>query len=287
MSYQNLPPDIKRKIAYTVEPAESLELCKTVKCDWKRLLDLNYDFVTQGFAIGSNSQEKFEYLAQKVSKNVGVDNPKIIFVHFNGIPFGKKRFFERNYDYLENESPEFKAEEIETEQNYLKLEREAIIRQIQESSAVEWLKEDDYNVWISVINPDDLPKEFPVKTSESKTVLRDNTVFDFPLERKEEIETYTEGILYPNDSKFTDEDITQFLNTVIESLEIEDFDPEDLDPEEAFNEYIQEFANEGGLYNTTDSWNVFQGMLSGFPRNQAEIFAKVLKSKNPYKSLND
>ena len=127
--FMDLPPDMKRMIIYEVDPLQTLELCKTLKCNWKKLLDINYDFVTQGFAVGNTDEEKFRYLAERVSKNMGVEQPEIIFFHQNGIPYGKKRFLVRSEEW-EYEDEELK--ELEKEMIYVKAGLES-------NSSIEWV----------------------------------------------------------------------------------------------------------------------------------------------------
>ena len=85
-SFNQLPKDMKRYLSYFLEPIHAYEICKDIGCNWKKMLDLNYDFVTQGFAIGDTDQEKFQYLAERVSKNVEVEYPEKVFFHVGGIP---------------------------------------------------------------------------------------------------------------------------------------------------------------------------------------------------------
>lgn len=82
--YNVLNNDMRRYLSFYLEPIQAYDICKDIRCNWQKLMDSHYDFVTQGFAIGNTEKEKYKYLADRVSKNVGVDYPDIMFLHDDG-----------------------------------------------------------------------------------------------------------------------------------------------------------------------------------------------------------
>jgi len=198
-NYTNLPPDMKRYLINYVEPIQALELCKTVQCNWEHLLNINYDFVTQGFAPSGNHEQKFRYLAQRVSKNINT-NPSIIFIHFNGTPLGKVRFLNINKDRADIVDDD--DEDILDMVNERVLTMKSIVNTLSQDPNVEWVQQDDHNTWARIINPDRLPNEIAGEPAEAggqryRRILRDNDMYDYPSVRIKNIKTFSPEIQYP------------------------------------------------------------------------------------------
>lgn len=262
--FMSLPPDMKRMIIEEVEPLQVLELCKTVKCNWKKLLDVNYDFVTQGFAVGKTDEEKFRYLAERVSKNIGVEQPEIIFFHENGIPYGKKRFLERSEEW------EYEEEELED----LRKEMIYVKTKLENTSGIEWVKQDDNNMWIKVKNPNFLPTMFEIPTESGRQkVLRGNEHYDYPETRKDIVKIENEG-------EYPDEVLIDFssIDLLLGKL---------LDGKEKTKEYIDSFAKEymldWNLWNVIPEYITYSMMKDEYSRTEGEIFSTVIKMEGSFR----
>ena len=290
-NFSNLPKDIKKLIIYEMSPKDALVVCKSkigFECDWQKLLDLNYDFVTQGFVLLDKPKEKFRYLAERVSKNINV-TPEIIFVHFNGIPLGKKRFLEiHDFDFLkEKYNMENIEDDIEDDIEERKNDITAIFKTLSEDKSVEWVKQDDYNMWIKVKNPDKLPNEIVGEIRESggrkyRKILRDNDLYDYPESRK--IEGYPGKVdLYTEVMKKTD--ILETIKKALIKILKMGYDDEEEEGEEInfnlkdFKDEIQEYFNEGNFDDKTREYSAYSIMRDGFTRTEAELLMKAYSWK--------
>jgi len=262
--FMDLPPDMKRMIIDESDPLQVLELCKTVKkCNWKKLLDINYDFVTQGFAIGNNDKEKFRYLAERVSKNVD-ETPEIIFVHQNGIPYGKKRFLVRSE---ESEYEEEDLKELEKEMIYVK-------DRLENSSGVEWIKQDDNNMWIKVKRLNFLPTTFEIPTESGRVkILRGNEHYDYPETRKEIVKIES-GEEYPDEVLMDFNSIDLLLNKLLDGKKKT---KEELDS--SAKEYMLDWI----LWDVIPEYITYSMMKNEYNRTEGEIFSKVIKMKGSFR----
>ena len=256
--FMNLPPDMKRRLIEEVEPPQVLTLCETVKCDWKKLLDVNYDFITQGFTIGKTDEEKFRYLAERVSKNVGVEQPEIIFFHKNGIPLGKKM----QNEIIESED----LEHIGSEIKYMKDE-------LKNNSAIEWVKQDDYNMWVKVKRHDFLPTEFKIVIPPDYVTKMSNVDFyDYPETRKEIMEIEND-VEYPGKVYIDKKVIKSMINK---------FFPDEKTKEE-MDSAAEEYKEEMDLEYVNPEYHVYTIMRDDeFSRSEAEVLAKTIKEKGSF-----
>jgi len=262
--FMDLPPDMKRMIIEESDPLQVLELCKTVKCNWKKLLDINYDFVTQGFAVGNTDEEKFRYLAERVSKNMGVEQPEIIFFHQNGIPYGKKRFLKRSEEW---EYEEEDLKELEKEMVYVK-------DRLENSSGVEWIKQDDNNMWIKVKRLNFLPTAFKILTESGRVkILRGNEHYDYPETRKEIVKIES-GEEYPDEVLMDFDSIDLLLNKLLDGKKKT---KEELDS--SAKEYMLDWI----LWDVIPEYITYSMMKDEYNRTEGEIFSKVIKMKGSFR----
>lgn len=285
-NFSNLPKDVQKMVIYEMDPKEALVVCTSqigFECDWQKLLDLNYDFVTQGFGPFTDAKEKFRYLAERVSKNINAV-PEIIFVHFNGIPLGKKRFLEIRG--LEDEDSPSKDQIIQDEIDERKKDMEAIFKTLSKDKSVEWVKQDDYNMWIKVKNPDNLPNEILVEKQEGhlhRKVLRDIDLYDYPETRKNEmVEGSYPGKVELYTSVMNKTDILKTIKrSLTKILQLGYGDEEEHEDEEMnfnledFKDEMQEYLNEGMFDDKTSEYSVYSMMQNGFTRTEAELFIKA------------
>lgn len=262
--YQDLVPDIKRYIIDLVEPIQVLELCKTVKCNWKHLLNVNYDFVTQGFAAGNTAKDKFEYLATRVSKNIN-NQPDIIFVHFNGIPLGKVRFYQVS------------DEEDDSDDGYIiedrKEKMQCVMFNLSNHPAIEWIKQDDYNLWIKVLDPNKLPHKLicpPTGKSKHTKIFRDVDLYDYPTTRMKVIKMQT-GNEYPGTVQITNEVIKSMIDKLVEN------DDEKINPmsPDNINEEADMMMMDWNISDIINEYNVYLMMIDDYTRSEAEAFTRA------------
>jgi DNA polymerase III delta prime subunit len=274
-NFMDLPADMKKYLIERVEPLQALELCKTVKCGWKKLLDINYDFVTQGFAIGKNDEEKFRYLAERVSKNID-NEPEIVFVHFNGKPLGKTSFLKFVSRILEEEVLEEVLEEMIPD--YEK-KMKAIIKTLEESSSVDWLKQDDANMWIKVKDKENLPDRIVVKKEVGghAAILRHNDLYDYPENRKnynigpqELLENYN----YPGTVNINDDVIKNILFKLTEDEGLFEKSIEDQKYEIEYNAMLM-LEDDQTFFDQNKEYNVYSIMKNGYTRSEAEVFVQA------------
>ena len=222
--YQDLPLDIKRKLIYEdVDPKGAIELCRDISCDWQKLLDEKYDFVTQGFAPQGTPEQKFKYLANRVSQNINIPNntkPEIIFVMFQGKPLGTNTFFQYERDiateYMDDRDFERDSQTME-----------AIKQEFKKNPAIEWLRQDEYNMWIKVLDSTGLPDKILVKDGMNlgyRLILRDLNLYDYPSTRAEAIILETGENKYPGKVNIN----LDTLKSVVKKMD-SDIEPSDLD----------------------------------------------------------
>lgn len=277
-NFMNLPADMKKYLIEKVEPLQALELCKTVKCDWKKLLNINYDFVTQGFVdFLKTDEEKFRYLAERVSKN-NENEPEIIFVHFNGKALGKKSFFKFEAKFLEEEvKAEILEEMVPEEEEKLK----GIIKALEESPAVDWLKQDDENMWIKVNDREKLPDRILVHRGQGhNTIMRDNDLYDYPDKRKNysyvELENYDCCIIfdYPGTVNINTDVIKNMLIRLSEDDTLFEKSIEDQKYEIEYNAMMM-LEDDRSIFDKNKAYNVYDIMKNGFTRSESEVFIEV------------
>jgi len=267
--YETLPVDIKKYVIDKLEPREALELCKTVKCDWKHLLNLNYDFVTQGFAPKNfNDEEKFRYLSTRISKNVNTSKePEIIFVHLNGTPLGKRTYFNIKDDpYLDNEEKLIEIEER-------KKNMQAILDTLRESKAIDWVNQDNFNMWIKVNDKDFLPRN--VRMYDDDLLMNvyvfneDNGLDDFYDYPDERIKYVDKNIEYPGKVDITFDVIR---NTIVKIMKQADNHTFSID--EINHEYVDLIISFNfNTHDVTHEYIVWAMMNHGFTRSEAEVIA--------------
>jgi len=282
LGYNKLPPDIRRYLTNLVEPIQALELCKTVTCDWERLLNINYDFVTQGFAPKHfNPEEKFRYLASKVSRNVNTnEEPNVIFVHMNGVPMGKKTFL-----------PELDNGE---QWIYDKDDMKFLLEGLRKSVAIEYVNQDNYNTWIKV-KPNSkhlLPTEFTEYNvgQDYNRIFRGNDMYDYPQDRVVLLKNITlRSIYYPGTINITYDVIKHTLFEIISMTE----NYPDIDYSvDNINEMNAELIFNYDIYLKiqTDEYLVYYMMREfSLTRSEAEVFirANLERLNNPGLSFTD
>ena len=253
--YMDLPSEM---LIETVDPSEALVLLKTVKYNnWKKLLDINYDFVTQGFAVGDTNEEKFKYLAERVSKNIDNENPEIIFTHFNGKPLGEKRFLE-----FHNFIGSIEDEDFDYGDSYddNKLIWKSFIDGIKQSGTTEWVRYDDNNAWIKVIDSYKLPTSFKTGT---RRIIRDVDIYDYPETRRLKIQIES-GMDYPGTVNITKEKVLKLPEVLMS-----------IDPEYPIDDMLTDWIFDGGY--TTKEYGVYYLMLNlGLDRTDSELVVKIL-----------
>jgi len=282
-NFMDLPSDMKKYLINFVEPNQALELCKTVKCNWEHLLNINYDFVTQGFAPGNSAEEKFKYLAARVSKNINLkDTPDIIFIHFSGIPLGKQRF--SVYSNRDQEDEDAMRETIE----YRRETRDVIIGELSKHPAVEWLRQDDHNVWVKVIRDYDLPYEFEGKLTgigdvKHRQIWRDIDTYDYPSVRANVVRDFTEQE-YPGN---IDINIDVLKSMIRKLAHVPEYEGDELNSD-SINQDAEEYMREESEYDAIPEYNVYTMMRDGFTRSEAEAFTRaIFKSGNFSQNLEE
>jgi hypothetical protein len=263
-NYNNLPNDVKKYLITYLEPIQVLELCKNLSCDWKQLLDINYDFVTQGFTPRNlNPKDKFEYLATRVSKNRNLKDgeiPEKIFVHYDGIPLGTKRFYNQHLD----DYDEYKLDGM----------RKTIIKTLTSIPGVE-AREDDMNLWIKIKSGTKLPDRI---VFDNKTYYID--LYDYPDMRRKYIESVNQE--NNEDNNKDGEGYIDYPGNVIYTPEIEesmrrkltDLIEMNVDEDVENGREVEETLMNLGIYNSTPEYKVYGLMREGFTRSEAEVFVK-------------
>ena len=271
--YRNLPADVKRYLIDMVEPIQALTLCETVPCNWDHLLNINYDFVTQGVAPGNTAKEKFEYLANRVSKNTNTNNqPEIIFLHFNGIPLGDKNLHHVNFEHRDVDEDDMEDEMREIIEDRNKF-RDAFINTLSGHPSVEWIRNDDYNVWVKVIDKNKLPDTFsgPTTDQSHRAIYRDNDMYDYPEKRMKNVKKGS-GRNYPGTANITHDVIRDMLKKVMAYEE----DIEDI--EDAVNGYAADLY----VYDMVPEYTVYMMMGEELTRSEAEAFSKAFYMKGSF-----
>lgn len=254
---------MKRYLIEQLEPIQALELCKTVTCDYDKLLNINYDFVTQSFAPGNTSQEKFIYLASRVSKNINND-PEIIFVHFNGRPMGTKRFYQIDEADKDNEDIRHDREEV----------MNIITSGLFNTLAVEWYYQDEHNMWIKVNRPNDLPTTFegPLKEfngRQQQKILRGNDVYDYPSTRAEVMKIES-GVEYPGVVNITNDVIKSMIYKITQL-----YYPKNQLNSVVVNDAAEDYILDWYASDITPGYNTYMMMKDEYTRSEAEAFSNA------------
>lgn len=256
-NFLDLPSDMKRYLINLVEPVQALELCKTVQCNWEHLLNLNYDFITQGFAPGNSVEEKFRYLANRVSKNIQT-TPEIIFIHFEGIPLGKQRFYEYNDKQDEDD--------MEDAINDRRMIMKTIITGLSKHPAVEWVRQDDYNAWIKVKDSSKLPTRFTEDSKERhRKTLTGFEMYDYPLVRLENVKLASTAD-YPGTVNITPDVIKNMILKLTDDLYINTAN---------IDQAAEDIQLDWNNYDTIPEYNVYTMMKEGYNRSEAEVFSRA------------
>ena len=251
--YNKLPPDMKKYLSTFVEPLQAIELCRNLNCDWVQLLNINYDFVTQGFAPPEmNPKEKFEYLATRVSKNKGLKEgelPEKIFVHYDGIPLGTESFYNQILD--------------DYNEYALYDRRDHIIKTLTAIPGVE-ARQDTRNLWITVKPGTNLPDRIKI---DRHLLIAD--LYDYPSKRANTIyEFYGKEIDYPGENNNSPEVINSMTNKLTELIEM------NVDEDVENGREVEKTLINLGIYNSIPEYRVYGLMREGFTRSEAEAFRR-------------